>query len=389
MKDLDIFGNIDDMSVDMIASSYPVLTDEEKERMFSMSERKFNINERKNPGINRVNEEDRADVMGVEEYEERPMVMRMLTTAAALLLIGGGLAVGHNLLKRAPGPDSDTPPNIATAVLTGTQTTDAEFTETATTYTIDVDAMLTTLETTAAVTESTTIAQVTEAQTSAAPPTEVPTETTAPAVEDTEYQSVARALTEQETKLWEVTSDMIGKYYDYSDSFVAYWDPAGGNDPLEYEYVVFDHPSFKCVDDFWTVVRETYTNDYGTWRYNNTFKSSYIEPGEIVPYDDFATFTEYNGKLYTNASDPPGNPMATEHYEFYDEKVLISNVTDTSFHAVLPVHGIRNNGSEYVYMNDIYVVKENGKWVVDGFGYPYDDELTGLTYETYLQLANN
>ncbi|HOC34432.1 MAG TPA: hypothetical protein PLH98_04510 [Ruminococcus flavefaciens] len=49
MKDFDIFRNTDDMTVEMIAASYPVLSDEEKERTFAMSERKFNIKERKYP----------------------------------------------------------------------------------------------------------------------------------------------------------------------------------------------------------------------------------------------------------------------------------------------------------------------------------------------------
>ena len=62
MKDFDIFRNTDDMTVEMIADSYPVLSDEEKERMFSMSERKFNIKERKYPQ-GYTNEAD-------EEYDE-------------------------------------------------------------------------------------------------------------------------------------------------------------------------------------------------------------------------------------------------------------------------------------------------------------------------------
>ena len=47
MKEFDIFRNMDDLTVERIADIHPVLTAEEKERMFAMSERKFNITEKK------------------------------------------------------------------------------------------------------------------------------------------------------------------------------------------------------------------------------------------------------------------------------------------------------------------------------------------------------
>lgn len=43
----DIFRDIDDMTVEEIADRYSVLTEKEKDRMFAMSERKFNIKEKK------------------------------------------------------------------------------------------------------------------------------------------------------------------------------------------------------------------------------------------------------------------------------------------------------------------------------------------------------
>ena len=180
MKDFDIFRNTDDTTVELIAGSYPVLTDEEKERMFSMSERKFNIKERKYPQgyTNETDEEDYDDdVEGVEEYD-RPMWLKFLTTAAALMLVGGGLAVGRNLMRRRPVPDNSPAPQIATAVSTGTQTTAVTDSDNVT-YTIDVDAMLTGLDTTApAAVAETTAAPAQAAPAATEPPTEAPTEPT-------------------------------------------------------------------------------------------------------------------------------------------------------------------------------------------------------------------
>ena len=48
MKDNVLFFDLDDETIDMLAQEFPVLTDEEKERMYAMSERKYNISENTN-----------------------------------------------------------------------------------------------------------------------------------------------------------------------------------------------------------------------------------------------------------------------------------------------------------------------------------------------------
>ena len=39
----DIFDDIDDETVEKLSNEFPVLTDEEKDRIFAMSERKYNL----------------------------------------------------------------------------------------------------------------------------------------------------------------------------------------------------------------------------------------------------------------------------------------------------------------------------------------------------------
>ena len=394
MKDFDIFRNTDDMTVENIARSYPVLTGEEKERMFAMSERKFNIKEKKYPqrdtsGTDEELYDEEDDVEGVEEYD-RPLWLKFLSTAAVLMLIGGGLAAGRNLLRRRPSPDNVAPPTIATVVSTGTQTTDVTDSDNVT-YTIDVDSMLTGVNTGGAVPETTTTLAAAVTQAPAAPaPTEAPKETTAPADNIEEYEAAARVLAENRIKLWSVTGDMQGRYYDYSDSFTAYYDPTGGDEPLAYEYVRFNNPDFRCVNDFWTLIRNTFTYDYGNWMYSGTYNIASVEPGTVQPYNNFAYFTDYHGQLYCWASDPEtGNPANTDYYYLSaEEKPFISSVTDTFFHAVIPIHSVNYNDEENTFMLDMLVVKENGQWLIDGSITNFSDELSGISYDTYLRMIN-
>ena len=52
-KKEDLFTNIDQRTIEDIADNFPVLSEEEKERIFAMSERKYN---------NQINEERAVDL---------------------------------------------------------------------------------------------------------------------------------------------------------------------------------------------------------------------------------------------------------------------------------------------------------------------------------------
>ena len=391
MREFDIFRNTDDMTVEIIAGSYPVLTDEEKERMFAMSERKFNIKERKYPQDykNDTDEEyDDDEVEGVEEYD-RPMWLKFVSTAAALMLVGGGLAVGRNLLRRRPVPDNHTPPNIATAVSTGSATTIVSGGNNIT-YTIDVDGMIAGIETTttAAETAATNAAPAATQAPAAPAPTEAVTEPPTAAYDEAEYQQVVKDLTAKVIPIWEITSDMEHSYYnpDTSDIItVNFVDPETGS-TFEQQYIGLVHPLIKSVDDMWALAKEVYTDSYAEWYYQNVFKSSEIYPGKMMSDSECGGYGVYEGRLYCcYYPDYQTDPWINDHYEEPVEKALISSVTENSFHAVIPVHVIRNSGEEYTFMNDIYVVKENGKWEIDGNGFPSADDLTGMTYDEYLK----
>ena len=85
-NEFDMFKDPDDEIINEIAANYPVLTDEEKERMFSMSERKYNINNNMN------NNENGDEVSGVDRYT-RPVWRRYAAIAATFVLLAGGHAL--------------------------------------------------------------------------------------------------------------------------------------------------------------------------------------------------------------------------------------------------------------------------------------------------------
>lgn len=100
MRGFDMLDNADDKTVDLL-SEVPVLTKEEKERMLAMSKKKLDTMNRES-NINISNDE--VEVSGVERYK-RPK-WQMFTSAAACLLLLGGIAGGTYAMSRKGGAPS-------------------------------------------------------------------------------------------------------------------------------------------------------------------------------------------------------------------------------------------------------------------------------------------
>ena len=77
----DLFNDIDNNTADRLSKEYPVLKDEKRERLYAMSKRKYNINEK--------NENNAAEVSGVEEYRRPKWYKGASIAAAAVLLVAG------------------------------------------------------------------------------------------------------------------------------------------------------------------------------------------------------------------------------------------------------------------------------------------------------------
>ncbi|WP_294413088.1 hypothetical protein [uncultured Ruminococcus sp.] len=100
MRGFDMLDNADDKTVDLL-SEVPVLTKEEKERMLAMSKKKLDTMNRES-NINISN--DAVEVSGVERYN-RPK-WQIFTSAAACLLLVGGIAGGTYAMSRKSGAPS-------------------------------------------------------------------------------------------------------------------------------------------------------------------------------------------------------------------------------------------------------------------------------------------
>lgn len=98
MKIDDIFKNADDVTIDRITEKYPVLSEKDKERLYAMSKRKYNINKSTTEFV------DDCDVSGVEVYH-KPLWRKVVSISAAVLLIAGG-AGGTTVLLRNLGGGS-------------------------------------------------------------------------------------------------------------------------------------------------------------------------------------------------------------------------------------------------------------------------------------------
>lgn len=117
MNKNNLFKELYDMDIDNIAQDFPVLTDEEKERIYTMSERKYNIKNNKNADDKY---EDEIVVSGVERYK-RPAFLKYASAAAALVLTIGGISGSFMLINRGVRPVPST--NTETTEITTNEAT--------------------------------------------------------------------------------------------------------------------------------------------------------------------------------------------------------------------------------------------------------------------------
>ena len=92
-KEFDVLEDTGQSVIDRLASEFPPADESEKERIFSMSEGKFNKH------FSELPEDGENTVSGVEVYK-RPVWQRIVSTAAAAVLIAGGITGGAFAMKR-------------------------------------------------------------------------------------------------------------------------------------------------------------------------------------------------------------------------------------------------------------------------------------------------
>ena len=355
MKENDLFINIDELAQD-----FPILTDEEKERMYTMSERKYNITDSTNTDFN-----TETEVSGVERYK-RPKWRTASIAASLALLIGAGSFGGYNISKQLKNGDNDVPDG---------PTTSSE----------DMSQALT--------------------ETAEDPRTE-------------EYRQTAESLlAEYEDFLEPFDYDIMPKYPDEDmnieeinkmseEEYTAYLDKIdkerqrideeagqsfdclyyelGNGDPLDYPNYTFlgcwqyqryeigmkfintdevmdkalSFMSQSLIDkQFPKLIGEELTN----YESNRTYRQ------DIEQCPDFGTYAMLNGKLYCNALDRDAfnSQKIPSSYRFYNcqnEPIVITDIEDSSFTATVK-YEFTNVPNKYDM--SMKVVNRDGKWIID------------------------
>ena len=411
----DILENSGEGEIEMIDRLTPELSDEQFERILEMSKRKRNIMraaEERNINMN-TNYNMDGDVTGVEEYK-RPIITKMLAAAASLVILGGGIALGHNMLKRSHPEKPNIVPNVAATTVTATTvTTDSENAD-ITTVTADVTAEVSgTVTVPAAVSGETSAASSTQNSTSAHVASQAQAVTTI--AENTAEEPVVtenpayRAEAEEWSRNYFDAEDIFLLNYDYldtSDTFeaqrlVIYLDYGATEEdqPRENHTMTFVHyvnPKFSSVEDIKAYQVKYVFNNYdengqnmNSWMLDRYF-SMKVEPGQVIEdnwynkYDYYPIFTEYNGKIYRCVYDDGRTQFGSDDQEMLNQalnrKWYVQNCNSDCFELIELGGGYESLGSWYS------VQKVNGEWRVTesrGLGEVYSEDEIMRQYAEY------
>jgi len=387
----DLLEDSDEGELAMIDRLTPELSEEQFERILEMSKRKRNIirasKERNNINMSASGYAE-DEVTGVEEYK-RPTILKIAATAASLILLGGGLALGHNLLKRSNTVEPDIVPNVAAVTVTTTNAATGSENAAVTTVTADVTAEVsgTAVDTSAvssaqagttAPVSSQAQAQTQAAATNAGNTAEEPAVTENPAY---------RAEAEEWSRNYFDAKDILLLNYDYldmSDTFeaqrlVIYLDYGATEEdqPRENHTMTFVHyvnPKFSSVEDIKADQVKYVFNDYdengqnmNSWMLDRYY-SMKVEPGQVIEdnwynkYDYYPKFTEYNGKIYRCVYDDGQTQFGADDQEMLNQalnrKWYVQNCNSDSFELIELRGSYESSGHWYS------VQKFDGEWRV-------------------------
>lgn len=348
----DLFKEFADMDIDKIAQEFPVLTDDEKERIYAMSERKYNL---KNNSDTDFNNDGETVVSGVEQYK-RPTWYKYASIAAAAVLTVGGISGSIMLMSK----NSSVTPSAD--VSTSTDTTEEKTTQEDTSTTAE--------ETTEAVTEGD------EKVSEYAPGS---------------YEAIALDLTDRFADLANKLNGDV-KYNPNDEltfNIYSFDDPEYGDHWSHFAKVI--EPGFQTKEDFLNAFRDICTEEYfnileetgGNEYAPNTKYGPNLPPSDgylaldFSQYEndsdiDMASFdwhTEalitYNGRLY-NRTDYLND--STSIWPTYSDDPTVTENGDGTFTATRCAlfNPVCNAQPSKVGNPLIFTFKnENGQWKID------------------------
>ena len=387
MKDFYLFDDTDDVTLESLAQDFPVLTDEEKERIYAMSERKYNNDTEKKTDDIFDNEEE---VKGVERYR-RPKMRTASIAAAAVLLIGAGSFGGYNIAQQLKdGKDGDND-NVTTTIAvditqSGTEAPEdplteeyrdaaeellAEYNDFLVPYNVDElpqrksAALMPSDEEIASMTAEEFEAYVEEQH----------------RISD-EVEADANA---HHDRIW---FDLgIGDPYDHVNYvFIGNWNYSyfdtgmkfSSTDEVQEKALSF--MSQSCIDKmFPKLIGEDLTG----------YEPDRIYRQDIEKCPDFGTYAMRDGKLYCTCSNDFIDDMfiAASYYFFNrkDEPVVITDITEDSFTACVKYE---STSVPNKYDMTMKVVKNGENWIIDDIE-PTGPELDAQKLEIVNKMMNS
>ncbi len=339
----DFLENSEDGDLEMIYRLTPELSDEQFERILTMSKKRRNIMKKSNERNIKMIQKNPDTVSGVDIYK-RPSWTRILATAASFVILAGGLAFGFHLMRKS---DSPAPPLSSDAQSTSNTSTT----------------------------------------------TSIVTTSTQPA-EDTYRAECEKAMNEIERNKGEAYELIahISDHIDMNDTFEvnvhdSYCDP--GTEPIvtnsQITYARYTNTKFGSLDemrDFYIEYAVKYV--WGPdWEYTSgsdmdshnveRYFDTRVQPGDTLntnswdKSDIIPMYTEYNGKIYKLvAKDSAAFMTDAEYWEKENNSDLYYILGDCSADAFDIYYVYYNpDAIEEMYGRAVPVKKENGKWVRD------------------------
>ncbi|WP_303805758.1 hypothetical protein [Ruminococcus flavefaciens] len=360
MKDNNLLFDLDDEAIEKLAQEFPVLTDEEKERMYAMSERKYNITEDTNTGFN-----SETEVSGVERYK-RPKWRTASIAASLALLIGAGSFGGYNIAKQFSNGDNNDP-DVPTTVSEDMSQALTEVSEDPRTeeYRQTAEGLLAEYEDFLEPFDYDIMPKY--------PDEDMESEELGKMSEE-EYNAYLDKIDEERQRI----DEEAGQSFDY-----LYYE-LGNGDPLDYpNYTFLGHweyqhyeigMKFSNTDEVMdkalsfmsqSLIHKQFPDLIGEELTN--YEKVYTFRQDIEQCPDFGTYAMYNGKLYCNALDRDtfNSQKIPSTYRFYNcqnEPIVITDIEDSSFTATVK-YEFTNVPNKYDM--SMKVVNRDGKWIID------------------------
>ena len=360
MKDYDLFPDLDDETLDKLAQEFPVLTDEEKERMYAMSERKYNITNETNEEFN-----TETEVSGVDVYK-RPRWRTASIAASLALLIGAGSFGGYNIAKQLSNGDNNDP-------------------DVPTTVSEDMSQALTEVPEDPRTEECHKTAEaLLDEYNDFLEPFDLDAMPKYDYVEPDEAELENMTDEEREAYFDEINKRNEEIDAEHGQHFDEIWYELGIGDPLDYPNFTrlgswyYNHydigMKFKDTDEVMSkalsfmsqnLIDKQFPKLIGEELTNYEPDREYDQSKEQCP--DFGTYAMYNGRLYCYSSTTYANEAAVieSTYRFYNyknEPAEIYDITDDSFTAVVK-YEFTNIPNKYDMT--MKIVNKDGNWLID------------------------